>query len=67
MNCLDCAIKDKKIAELRDVIKDQTMTAIRYRLELEELSEHPESEGSKRIREKYIRKIELRRQNLREN
>ena len=47
MNCLDCAIKDKKIAELREVIKDQAMTAIRYRLELEELSEHPESERSK--------------------
>jgi hypothetical protein len=67
MNCLDCAIKDKKIAELREVIKDQAMTAIRYRLELEELSEHPDSERSKRIREKYIRNIELRRQNLREN
>jgi len=67
MNCLDCAIKDKKIAELRDVIKDQAMTAIRYRIELEELSEHPESEGSKQIREKYIRKIEARRSNLKEN
>lgn len=67
MNCLDCAIKDKKIAELREVIKDQTMTALRYRIELEELSEHPDSERSKQIREKYIRHIELRRQNLTEN
>lgn len=67
MNCLDCAIKDKKIAGLREVIQKQTMEAIKYQIELEELSEHPESEGSKRIREKYLRKIELRRQNLREN
>jgi len=64
MNCLDCAIKDKKIAELRGVIKDQTFKSIRYRLELEELSEHPDSPQSKQIREKYIRRIELRRQNL---
>ena len=64
MNCLDCAIKDKKIAELREVIKDQTMEAIKYQIDLEELSEHPDSPRSKRIREKYIRKIELRRQIL---
>lgn len=64
MNCLDCAIKDKKIAELREVIKKQTMEAIKFRLELEELSEHPDSEKSRQIREKYIRKIELRRSNL---
>lgn len=67
MNCLDCAIKDKKIAELRKVIKSQTMTAIRFQMELEELAEHPDSERSELIREKYIRHIELRRQNLTEN
>jgi hypothetical protein len=63
MNCLDCAIKDKKIAELRKVIKSQTMTVIRYQMELEELAEHPDSKRSQLIREKYIRKIELRKQN----
>ena len=67
MNCLDCAIKDKKIAELREVVKKQTMEAIKYQLDLEELSEHPDSERSKQIREKYIRKIELRRSNLNGN
>ena len=67
MNCLDCAIKDKKIAELRKVIKSQTMTAIRFQMELEELAEHPDSERSELIREKYIRHIELRRQNLNGN
>lgn len=67
MNCLDCAIKDKKIAELREISQQQNIKNIRLLIELEELSEHPDSEKSKQIREKYIRKIELRRSNLREN
>lgn len=67
MNCLDCAIKDKKIAELHEISQQQNIKNIRLLIELEELSEHPDSEKSKRIREKYIRKIELRRSNLKQN
>lgn len=67
MNCLDCAIKDKKIAELTASNRRLMFDEFKYLTELEMLSEHPYSKGAKQIREKYIRKIELRRQNLGEN
>lgn len=67
MNCLDCAIKDKKIAELTASNRKLMFDEFKYLTELETLSEHPYSKGAKLIREKYVRHIGLRRQNLREN